>query len=64
MSKTRNVPDLREDQELETIVLGHFRADGGDEHEGHNGVDEARHLQEIWQHLRADINVKYTQYQV
>ena len=44
---TGDVPDLREDQEVETVVLGHFRADGGGEHEGHNGGDEARHLQEI-----------------
>ena len=64
VSVADDVPDLREDQEVETVVLGHIRIDGRGEHEGHNGGDEKCHLQEICQHLRADINVKYTQYQV
>ena len=34
---TDDVPDLSEDQEVETVILGHICVDGGDGHQGSVG---------------------------
>ena len=47
MSVTDDVPDLSEDQEVETVILGHICVDGGDGHQGRYDPREARHRRVI-----------------